>query len=504
MKQLLLLVIAILLTVCSPKSENSDKDKTDTVSGMAQIDEFIAQVIEDFKIGGAVGIGIVKNGEVVLEKAYGYRDRSMKLPATAETPFYIASMTKSFMGTLAALLDENGEIDLEDPLITNLGFTLPDDIDIEGITMEDLFTHTAGIGNSVVSLKTAFTGDFSEDEIYKDLETLSYPVTQGYQYSNLGYIIGGLILKQKLGKDWKELLEDRLLKPLKMVGTSAKVSDFDLDEIAKPHSLTDGKAKTGLFLKNDQTMHAAGGLLSTVADMNRWMNFHLNNEPEVFSTEVFDYIHSDLVGFYDKRGTLNSYGYGMGWNQADWNEYEISWHGGGYPGYRSMCLIAREENIGITILMNQESPAMNLIVDFLLGTFLKISNFESFISERKEMIDDTWKRYQFVRDSILMEGNKGYELTRQISDYEGVYLNEEFGEAIAQSDSSSLKITLGNLIFHTNYTGDDSFFYFSDADQIFGTLDFYFETQQPGEYAHTLEFSGLEYKRIDNDSNNSK
>lgn len=504
MKGTLLVIALFFLTLCGQKSETANEDKEEVEVDVEQIDTFINQIIDEYDIGGAIGIGIVKDGEIIMEKAYGYRDLSKEMPATTDTPFYIASMTKSFMGTLAVLLDEKGEINLEEPLIDGLGFPLPTDINIEGKTIEDLFTHTSGIGNSVVGIKTAYTGNFTEEEIYNDLETLSYPVSQGYQYSNLGYIIGGLIMKERLEDDWRELMKRRLLLPLGMSGTSAWVSDFEPDDIAKPHILSNGLVKTGPFLKEDDTMHAAGGMFTTVKDMIKWMNFHLEDEQSLLSEDAFDFIHSDLVGFYDKMGSLNSYGYGMGWNQADWNEYEITWHGGGYPGYRSLCLLSREENLGITILMNQETPAMNLIMDFLLGSNLRISEFTAYISSRKEQIKARWERYRFVRDSILDEGTKRYDLIRKISDYEGIYQNEALGEMVVKADASTLKFIIGNLTFHTNYTGDDSFFYFSDANQLFGTMDFYFDTKKIGERARSLDFSGLEYNRINKSSNNSK
>ncbi|MEP5611045.1 MAG: serine hydrolase domain-containing protein [Cyclobacteriaceae bacterium] len=496
MRQLLLILTALSLTLCSPKSESKDIVDQHFSVEIEHIHDFITQIINDFEIGGAIGIGIVKDGEVVLEKAYGFRDHLNALPATAETPFYIASMTKSFIGTLAALLDENDEINLGDSLINSLGFSLPKDFTIEDKTIEDLFTHTSGIENSIVSIKTAYTGNFSEKEIYDDLETFSYPIAMGYQYSNLGYIIGALIFKKQLLKDWKELLETRLWEPLKMSRTSAKVSSFDPDEIAKPHTLSSGIVKTASFLKKDDTMHAAGGMLTTIEDMNKWMNFHLGKGPELLSEDAFNYIHSDLVGLYEKMGTLNSYGYGLGWRLADWKEYEISWHGGGYPGYRSLCLLSRTENLGITILMNQESPSLTLVADFLLGNFLKIPDFETFISTRKANLMSGWERYQFVRDSTLTEGNKKYKLTRSIKSYEGVFLNEELGEIVANTQSASLQLSIGNLTFNTNYIGDDSFFFFSDSDQLYGTMDFYFETIDQEETVSSLDFSGLEYKLV--------
>ncbi len=460
-----------------------------------RLDGFIENMTADYTIGGGIGIGIVKNGNIILEKAYGYSDYNLRVSATSTTPFYIASITKSFVGTLATILHENAEIDLEEPLDKHLPFTLSEKIDISEKLVEDLFTHTSGVGNTVVAIKTAYTGNFTKEEILQDLEKLSYPVTPGYRYSNLGYIIGSIIFEQRLGVGWKELLHVRVLDPLGMLNTSADVSYYREKEIAKPHTLSNGVISVGDFLKKDDTMHAAGGLFTTVEDMNKWMNFHLNRNSTILSAEAFEYIHSDLVGYYGKSGPFNNYGYGMGWNQADWDEYEISWHGGGYPGYRSLCILVPEEKLGITILMNQATPAMVLLTDFLLGNFLEVPDFDTYFSKKEKWVWNQWNRYQFVRDSTLEAGSKKVDNKRALLDYEGLYFNDEYGEIIVKSDNGSLGVFLGNLTFNTNYIGDDQFFFFNDADQMYGSIDFYFH-HPDNQQASSLDFSGIEYKKV--------
>ncbi len=492
LKKSYILIGLILFAGCNGKVENStnSRGKLD-----AKLDDFVENMITDYTIGGAIGIGVVKDGEVLVEKALGYSDYNEKIPATTATPFYIASITKSFMGTLATILHENGEIDIEESLDALLPFELSKEIDISEKLLEDLFTHTAGIGNSAVAIKTAYTGNFTKAEIIDDLEKLSYPVTPGYRYTNLGYLLAAIIFEEKLGSSWKDLLQTRIFDPIEMTNSSANVSTYADDEIAKPHTLFNGKIKVGSFLKKDDTMHAAGGLFTTVEDMNKWMIFHLLRNNSLLSEESFQYIHSDLVGYYGKSGSFNNYGYGMGWNQADWNEYEISWHGGGYPGYRSLCILVPEENLGITILMNQATPAMNLLTDFLLGNFLEVPDFDSYFASRKSQVADRWNRYQFIRDSTLEAGTKKVDSTRELEDYEGAYLNEEFGELLVKPDGNTLNIFMGNLSFITNYIGDDRFFFFNDADQLYGSVDFYFH-HPSNQQASSLDFSGVEYKKV--------
>ncbi len=490
-----------LLLGCSSAENSSSGETLDDTQFEKKADKFVAQLIQDYNIGGGIGIGIVKEGEILLERAYGYCDRDRELLATTNTPFYIASITKSFVGTLAMILHETNEIDLEEDLINPLPFELPNDIDISDKLVEDLFTHTSGIGNSVVPIKTAYTGNFTKEEIYHDFEEFSYPITPGYQYSNLGYILGAFIFEEQLGDTWKNLLRTRLLDPIGMSNTSADVSFYEKNVIAKPHTFSNGVIKVGDFLKKDDTMHAAGGLFTTVEDMNKWMNFHLSRNTQILSEAGFEYIHSDLVGYYGNYGSFSNYGYGLGWNQADWNEYEISWHGGGYPGYRSFCILVPEEEIGIVIMMNQVTPAASLLPDFLLGSLLEVPGFDAYLAERETRISSRWERYQFVRDSTLASGSKKNTRERALTDYEGLYQNEEFGEVIVKSYDSSLNILLGNLSFNTNYIGDDQFFFFNDGDQMFGSIDFYFHNLD-NQLASSLDFSGIEYKKVNKTGQN--
>ncbi len=492
--------LLISITCCGGRVENTRANEVNPLE--KDVNDFVAEVINDYNIGGGIGIGIVKEGEILLEKAYGYSDRDLNIQASSQTPFYIASITKSFVGTLAMMLHENGEIDLEEELQASLPFKFSSEIEINDVLVEDLFTHTSGIGNSVVPIKTAYTGGFTKEEIFQDFEQFSYPITPGYSYSNLGYIIGAIIFEEKLGVNWKELLKQRLFDPLEMKNTSANVSTYLSDKIAKPHTLASNVIQVGDFLKKDDTMHAAGGLFTTVEDMNKWMNFHLSGSDSLLSKEAFDYIHSDIVGYYGKSGTFNNYGYGLGWNQADWNEYGISWHGGGYPGYRSLCILVPDEKLGITILMNQVTPAISLLSDFLLGNLLEVPDFENYLSERKNRITNQWNRYQFVRDSTLEAGTKKTSNIREIQDYEGSYLDEEYGEIIVKSNQNSISLLIGNLSFDTNYMGDDRFFFFSDADQMYGTMDFYFHSENY-QQASSLDFSGVEYKRVTNKGQNN-
>lgn len=493
MSRLLYFFLCTGIVACAPSTKEQPGHKPEEIADEL-VDSYIKSVMDTFQVRGAVAVGVVKDGKVVLEQAYGYRDYEKRRSASSSTPFYIASITKSFVGTLSAILHEKGSLSLDTQVSELLPFELPEEIDLTDVVLEDLLIHTSGIGNAVVPDKTNFKGAFTKEELFHDFESSSFQTSRGFDYSNLGYVIMGMIMEEELNESWKSLLSREVLEPLGMHNTSAMISTYHEDSIAKPHTYIDGNVKTGQFLKKDDTMHAAGGLMTTIEDMNRWMLFHLTNEPGLMTQKQLEKVHSDLIGFYEQKGSLNSFGYGLGWVRSDWQEYEVSSHGGGYSGYRSICVLSREEGVGVTIMMNQASGCMYLIMDWLLGQFLEIGDFEMYYEQQAHKYLNQWTRYHLLKDSIASNSIDDTELERAATAYAGTYIHEGLGELVVTNAFERLTLHMGNLYFETNFLGDDTFYYFSDGDQLVGTLDFYF--LDGDNQASSIDFGGTTFNRI--------
>ena len=78
------------------------------------LDEYVADVMQKWKVPG-LAIAVVKDGEVIVLKGYGYRDLDKKLPVTSKTLFAIASVTKSFTVTTLRLLADEGKLAWDKP-----------------------------------------------------------------------------------------------------------------------------------------------------------------------------------------------------------------------------------------------------------------------------------------------------------------------------------------------------------------------------------------------------
>ncbi|SMD32412.1 CubicO group peptidase, beta-lactamase class C family [Reichenbachiella faecimaris] len=473
------IVIMLMQLGCIPKKDSKHEiATTNSLQQYSDLDQYIEGLIEGYQIGGAIAIGVVKDGEVVEEKVFGYEDFENQKKADLNTKFYIASMTKSFIGTLMKLMEDRGELDLKTKMNDCLKINFPSGMQTNEITLEDLLIHTSGLQNTSVAIKTAYTGNFTQDELIQDLETSTGQRGLGtYDYTNLGYILSGMALEQLTQKGWKQLLYEDIFRPLDMKSTSAYLQPSASVEsaslLALPHTYSNGSIRTGSFMKRDDTMHAAGGLITTVADMNKWLMAHLDTSNNAYFTRaVLDDIHTDRIDFYDKSAGINNYGYGLGWEQGDWHEYDISWHGGGYPGYVSVHALVREENLGVVIMMSQQSRAIELILNYILAEQLGVDNAKE-LDAMEESIRVRTKRYRHYKDSIFQSVDSEEIKNVSLEKFVGRYVSDQLNQLVVKAKNQQLILQLGNLLFIGEYIGDDKFLIKSEVDDSFDVVDFY-------------------------------
>lgn len=185
-------------------------------------DAFIKNVREELKLKTGLSISVVKDGKVYFSKAYGFADIENGVMADTDTPFYIASSTKSFLGTLAKILSDEGVIDLDSPISVYLPeLELQPPLNPDIITIRDLLTHRSGIESFAVILRTAFTGQQTDEKIMELFGSAEFTKRE-FRYTNTDYVLVSLIISKVTGKDWKELMNEKIFTPLKMEFTKAE------------------------------------------------------------------------------------------------------------------------------------------------------------------------------------------------------------------------------------------------------------------------------------------
>jgi CubicO group peptidase (beta-lactamase class C family) len=214
-----LLIFLLFLNSCltTEKSSYSEFDKAYT--------NFIELATAEFGTKYGMAIAVVKDDRIIYEKYLGIADVDKNIKVSENTLFYIASVTKSFTAMAALILESKGKLDFN----KSLAATFPEinfatELKADRITIEHLIVHTSGIENRPIGTLKAYTGSYEKDKLHTLLEKFTVVNTDApfreFEYTNIGYNILELILEREIGSDWKSLVEQELLQPLKMNHTS--------------------------------------------------------------------------------------------------------------------------------------------------------------------------------------------------------------------------------------------------------------------------------------------
>ena len=175
-------VSAVMMQACS--TAPSAEQKTD---------EAIKGVMEEFQAVG-ISAAVVKDGEIVYNKAFGYKNVENQTPLTTDDFMRIASISKSFTATSLMQLVDKGVVSLDADVSDLIGFRIrnPHHPEIP-ITLKMVLSHTASIRDK----EDYFTLDHLNPAIYGDCveSFFEYKPGEGYTYSNMGLNLAGAILE---------------------------------------------------------------------------------------------------------------------------------------------------------------------------------------------------------------------------------------------------------------------------------------------------------------------
>jgi CubicO group peptidase (beta-lactamase class C family) len=155
-------------------------------------------------------ITVVRDGQPVLAKGYGYADLAERVPASASTIYRLASITKQFTAAAILHLAEEGELSLDDRISDYLpDYPAPG----RRIRIRNLLSHTSGISDVTVLPILEESGGigYTRDQII-DLvasQPLDFEPGTGHSYSNVGYMLAGVVIEQATGDHLRRLRDER-------------------------------------------------------------------------------------------------------------------------------------------------------------------------------------------------------------------------------------------------------------------------------------------------------
>ena len=369
-------LILFLLALCLPVFVFGQWSKT-----LKQIDQYCEKALEDWEVPG-FAVSIVKDGKILKETGYGLAEQGQKKPLDEHSLFSIASNTKAFISTALGLLVEEGKISWEDKVIDYLPYLrMYDPYVSQHLTVEDLLCHRSGLGTfsgDVIWYKS----DYTVEEVIRLIQFVpqSYEFRAGYGYSNLMYITAGEVIKAASGISWDEYLRQKIFVPLGMNETYTSIKEISKSkQAATPHKTTH-LGHQPIKWTNWDNMGAAGGIISSVHDMSKWVKLQLDegvyHRDTIYSAETLENLWKPRQNF-----TLSSYtktlfpsatyqGYGLGWSMIDYRKHKMVTHSGGYDGMYSRVLLVPELELGIVVLTNSMTPLYNALTYYIVDRFM--------------------------------------------------------------------------------------------------------------------------------------
>lgn len=286
-----LFLIFALLTACTSSSD--DLSFGEVVKGDVgrNLDTYLTR-ITPFGFSGA--LLVAKEGEILLNKGYGWAIRSDNIPNTEDTVFSTGSITKQFTAAGIMKLEMMGKLKTSD-LISRYFDNVAEDK--KGITLHHLLTHTSGVVDGV---GRDYEKALRDETVRRVLdEPLLFEPGERFSYSNAGYSLLAAVIEKVSGRTYEEFLHDNLFKPAGMNFTGYRLPDWSKKVVAHWYR---GERDNGTPLEKPYpywNLLGNGGILSTTTDMYKWHLALLGNR--VLSDEAKTKIFTPY---------LNDYGYG--------------------------------------------------------------------------------------------------------------------------------------------------------------------------------------------------
>lgn len=317
--------------------------KADTLTGdidTNKIDDYINSRIKSQKIPGC-SVAVVKGDKILYIKGYGV-DGNHK-PVTAQTPFILGSVSKSFTGLAIAQLIDKGKIDIDAPVQKYLPwFTFADKADSERITIKRLLTHTSGI-STYDGDEVLLYDNTQREQLIRNLKNkkLSYLPGTKFEYSNINYIILGEVVQVVSGMPYEQYIQQQIFNPLNMKHSYTSITSAYKNDL--PYGY---KSYLGFILPTKTPNHEgsipAGFLSSSAEDMAHYLIAEINdgkyNNNSIISKEGMVLTHSDIAASY-----------GMGWFV---NNSSNIYHGGDVETFHTNVIMDTNLKLGIVMLYN--------------------------------------------------------------------------------------------------------------------------------------------------------
>ncbi len=416
-----------------------------------EIATYTRRAMSQWEIPG-IAVAVVLDGKPVMIEGFGVRELGRAAPMDADTVFTIASLTKAFTATAAAVEVDRGRITWDQPIVKTLPyFRLHDPYATAEASFRDLLCHRVGTlnyydnGLSLTRTQMIERAAFDQPLV---------PFRSSHVYNNILYAAAGDAVANAAGMPWEQHIRKVLLEPLGM--TSSSTSAYDLAR-APNHSSSHVRGRDGVLRVDEirpqgwwsMDNHApAGAINSTARDMARWLEFQLGDGTfrgeRIVSAESLRETHLpqtvSLERYYEP---FEPFAYALGWELVRYRGETLLWHTGQFRGQGSVAMLAPSKRLGVFVFANSRDVDYGLmhaalaqwIVDRVSG-----QPWHDWVGDsRKEYLK---QREQYARDeqALFDRPKTALPAAARPRDYVGKYRNAARGDFEVSLDRGALRL----------------------------------------------------------------
>ncbi|MEO9869174.1 serine hydrolase domain-containing protein [Ekhidna sp.] len=362
--------IGIIMCLFSCKEVSSEKEKESSalsVTKATKIDSVCQALLSK---GNTVGfsIAIAHEGNILFSKGYGLANIDSRKPATENTIYAIASISKFITAVTTMKLLEDGKIDLADKVVDYL-LDFPRQEGMEDITIEHLLRHQSGLVDHEDWFDSLYIEEgrvFERHEFFDFIDRpLFFEPGSSYSYSNSGYATLSIILEQISNQSFQDLIIEKIGKPLELNSLGQWPLNWNKENASMSYELTENGVDTSFHMMT-KSMKGDGGLSASAADLVRLAS-------SLAYGEYLKEASLDKIMSPTKIGEVEI-DYGLGVKMGTLSDQETWGHSGGYKG-TGWAIVSHYPESGFTfaaVINTNYSPEeawtiRHLIMPIVLG-----------------------------------------------------------------------------------------------------------------------------------------
>jgi CubicO group peptidase (beta-lactamase class C family) len=432
------------------------------------LDKYINQAIKDWNVP-ALAVGIVKDDKVVWCKGYGILEVGKNESVNENTLFMIGSNTKLFTGTMAAMLEQQGVLKLDDKVTKWIpSFELKNKYASVNANLKDILSHRIGFETFQGDF-TYWTSKLTREEIVAKMSKVDavYDYRTKWGYCNAGYLTTGEVIEAATKQSWEDNIRKNILQPLQMNSTLMLAVELEkAKNYAKPYTWFNKKL-TPISIPKLDNLAPAASISSNVVDMCKWLQLQLNfgkvNNTPLISEKAIAATRNpeSIVGVNPRFNRLNHFTlYGLGLEIKDRKGYVLYSHTGGVNGYLSSVAFIPELKLGVVVLTTNDNQSLfQILNNQIMDAYLEVP-YENYSKQALSGFILQTKSSENLIDSLYKVVAQKNKLPIDVNEFCGVYSNELYGKITIELLNQNLIMKFENhpeMTAKVEYTAANNF-----------------------------------------------